>query len=228
MNNIKKITALIGLATLGISTTHAGVYVGADAGYAKVHTGNVHYAQKTNNTSSSASGVINSSNKNRDLESIKIGYAVNNTLRTEVALTRYGNINNSYVITNTVATVDRVDVNRPLKSRALMVNAYYDFDTTSQLQPYVMSGIGIGMHKTGFEVSVSKAGGTAKVDDNNLKRNFAYQVGVGASYKITDQLYADTGVKYAYLGKSSTEGLKISQNAKISSVNATVGIRHSF
>lgn len=226
MKNIKKITALIELATLGISTANAGVYIGADVGYSKIHTGNINYTEKIGYTS----GVINSSNKNKELTRIRFGYSFNNGISTEMALTRYGNTNNSYVNLITDTQIAKVAFNRSLKPRALMANAYYHFNTTSPLQPYVTTGIRVARNKTGFGLSLSNAdfGITLLYNSNGTKNSLSYQAGTDALYKITDKLHADAGIKYVYLGESQTYSATLSQRTKMSSVDATMGIRYSL
>lgn len=223
---MKKITTLIKLAMLGTSTANAGVYIGADIGYSKIHTGNISYTEKLDSTY----GVTDSANKHKNLETAKLGYSSDFGLRTEIALTRYGNTKNSYVDVINGTTIAKVDFNRSLKSRSLMVNAYYDFNTTSPLQPYVMAGTGLAINKTGFELSLSNADFdiTKSYNSNSTKNALSYQVGAGASYKITNRLYANAGMKYAYVGKSSTDGAIISQSAKISNVDTTIGVRYSL
>lgn len=210
---MKKLS-LVSLITLAISTAHAGVYMAADVGYSKIHTGNTDYTVKGDNSS----GVIDSSNKSKDLEAVKLGYAFNENVRTEMAFTRYGDVNKNYELTD---PNDKTDIKRSVQSRSLMVNAYYDFNNIGSLQPYVMAGTGLVINKTNLKIGEGYA-------NNSTKNYFGYQIGTGIGYKITDQLYADAGIKYAYLGKSLNDTAEIRQSSRISSVDATIGIRYAF
>lgn len=216
MKQINKIAVLVSLATLGISTANAGVYIGADVGYSKMHIGNVNYTEKNEGSSD----VVESSDENNDkaLGGIKLGYAFDEGFRTELAFTSYGKIKNNYVDTDEEGETKS---NRYVKVNTLMANVYYDFNKTGTIQPYVMAGIGLGMNKT--ELKIGKS-----YKDSDTKNYFAYQAGVGAAYKINNNLYADAGIKYAQLGKSSNDTIIFSQSAKVSSFDATVGIRYAF
>ena len=65
-----------------------------------------------------------------------------------------------------------------------MLNAYYDIDTGTKFTPYVGAGIGMARLK-------------AKIDDetdfSKSKTTFAWQVGAGISYAMTENVSLDAG-----------------------------------
>ena len=75
-----------------------------------------------------------------------------------------------------------------MENNSVMLNAYYDIDTGTKLTPYVGAGIGMARLK-----------GSIKGDDANAsksKTTFAWQVGAGVSYAMTDNLALDAGYRY--------------------------------
>lgn len=75
-----------------------------------------------------------------------------------------------------------------LENNSIMLNAYYDIDTGTKFTPYVGAGIGMARLKgkvTDTDESISKS-----------KTNFAWQVGAGVSYAMTDNLSLDAGYRY--------------------------------
>ena len=67
-----------------------------------------------------------------------------------------------------------------LTSTAVFANAYYDFNTTSNLQPYLGAGIGFA------DVSIEYApSGVGIIDDGET--TFAYQLKAGATFVLNEQ-----------------------------------------
>ena len=93
--------------------------------------------------------------------------------------------------------------------QTLFVNAYYDINTGTRFTPYVGAGIGAGFirtkgrdHYTGMYVS--------EVDNTDSKTvtNFAWNIGLGLGYQITNNIALDMGYRFADLGKVKTNWLK--------------------
>lgn len=79
-----------------------------------------------------------------------------------------------------------------LENNSVMLNAYYDIDTGTKLTPYV--GAGIGMARLKAKV--------ADTDENlsKSKTTFAWQVGAGVSYAMTENVFLDAGYRYTDSG----------------------------
>lgn len=77
-----------------------------------------------------------------------------------------------------------------LQNHSLMLNAYYDINTCTRWTPYVGAGMGVSMLKF-----------TAKNMDSGRKMseksyNFAWQIGAGVAYDLTQNIALDAGYRY--------------------------------
>lgn len=101
------------------------------------------------------------------------------------------------------------------KALSTMGNAYYDFQTGTNLTPYIGAGLGWG-HET------TNGGADA----------FAYQGMLGVNYKVSETSTVFGG--YRYLGTTDfsehyvVSGLSVTENAKITASSIDVGYRYSF
>ncbi len=78
-----------------------------------------------------------------------------------------------------------------------MLNAYYDIDTGTKFTPYVGAGIGIAHIKAQGNVDFN---GERVSDFSKSKNNFAWQIGAGAAYAVTDNVSVDLGYRYTDAG----------------------------
>ena len=87
-----------------------------------------------------------------------------------------------------------VDIAYRLKTQSILFNGYYDFETCTRLVPYVGAGFGWANTK----------GRVIEDDSYNVKFDnwaFAWQVGAGTTYELTENLAFDFGyrfIKYGY------------------------------
>lgn len=88
--------------------------------------------------------------------------------------------------------------------QTVFANAYWDFRNSTRFTPYVGGGIGAA-----FVGSES---------------NFAWNVGTGIGYDITDDLKATLGYRYVDFGKVEDRDMKGSFQAH----EATLGLRYTF
>ena len=116
-----------------------------------------------------------------------------------------------------------------LRTQALMFNAYYDFNTNTAFTPYV----GFGLGGARMKLSVG--------DQAIHQTELAWQVGLGVSYKICENLSADLGYRYIDYGDFSDRFVKenriskrkvetISQKARVESKanEIMLGVRYTF
>jgi outer membrane autotransporter protein len=89
------------------------------------------------------------------------------------------------------------------RMNTLMLNTYYDIDTETDFTPYASLGVGAAFLK--YErIGLVTGGDNEDADiDSKSKTRFAYSVGIGASYKITDNWSTDLQARYTYGGKVS-------------------------
>jgi opacity protein-like surface antigen len=80
-----------------------------------------------------------------------------------------------------------------------MVNAYYDFDLKwKNVQPFVSAGIGLASHSGDIN-----DGSALAPDASGSSIGFAYQVGGGLKYRVSDDMAFTGG--YRYLGTTGGE-----------------------
>ena len=103
-----------------------------------------------------------------------------------------------------------------VETQSVMLNGYYDIKTDTKLTPYV--GAGIGFAKT--KAMLSALGASDSIDDNR----FAWQLGVGVGYMVTDNVTVDAGYRYVDYGDISEEGVDVETTAH----ELYVGARYSF
>ena len=108
-----------------------------------------------------------------------------------------------------------------VENQSVMLNAYYDINTGSKLTPYVGGGIGIA-HLKG---SIKEDGLT----ESKSKTNFAWQIGAGVSYALTDNVAIDAGYRYTDAGDVKiTDEDGISGKFESKSHEFLLGARYAF
>ena len=103
-----------------------------------------------------------------------------------------------------------------VESQSLMFNAYYDIDTNSKFTPYVGAGVGYAKIKGKLKSPV--------LSDDMSDTNFAWQVGAGVGYELTENVTMDAGYRYADYGDFSEYDSKLD----VSAHEFYVGARYTF
>lgn len=107
-------------------------------------------------------------------------------------------------------------------------NLYWDFHNDSDFTPYVGAGAGLGIVYNKYKVE-SPYGDWSKSDYQTV---FAWNVGAGCSYAITDSLSADLAYRFIGLGYSETEATVFNQTQKIGMApyinEFSLGLRYTF
>ena len=78
----------------------------------------------------------------------------------------------------------------------LFLNLYYDFRNSTAFTPYVGAGLGMAFNYANY--TFSSPGYHGNFDEHST--NFAWNVGAGVAYDITDSLAVDQGYRYVNLG----------------------------
>ena len=106
-----------------------------------------------------------------------------------------------------------------LENNSVMLNAYYDIDTGTKFTPYVGAGIGMARLK-------------AKIDDeqdfSKSKTTFAWQVGAGVSYAMTENVSLDAGYRYTDSGDVTVKGDEGKAKFESTSHEFLLGARYAF
>ena len=107
-----------------------------------------------------------------------------------------------------------------VSSLAFLINGYFDFVNDSAFTPYITAGLGYAQIDLN-DFNVAGSGESDYSDDDSV---FAYQVGLGVGYAVTEKVTID--VKYRYF---ATEDLEFdTTEVEVASHNFLFGVRFNF
>ncbi len=218
-----------------VSTAHAeespsmpkGLYFGVKTGAAFMDIDNI-----KNKTDVANPAVISKKSEDDSVWNISpaIGYDWSKTkgvpVRTELEYTWRADMNydsNPIFVNAAVPS----EMSSKVESESLMLNVYYDIKIGEAFTPYVGVGLGYARNKTetkGYVPSLALSDSGSKT-----KTNFAWSLGAGSSYTITDNLSFDAGYRYVDLGKAMWEvsDVKLASD-DIDAHEIRVGLRYTF
>lgn len=104
--------------------------------------------------------------------------------------------------TDTFSGKQHLDVN----IQTYMLNVFYDFYTDTKFTPYIGGGIGAAhisadnSMKFGYYDTNGAMVFPVDMDDSASKTNFAWNLGAGVAYAITDSVDLDLGYRYIDFG----------------------------
>ena len=116
-----------------------------------------------------------------------------------------------------------------VENRFAMVNAYYDIDTGTKFTPYVGAGIGwahLKAQEKNIEYATAQNKDQTKVGDS--RNTFAWQIGAGVSYALTDQFNVDFGYRYIDEGHVSYRDDRSINKYEAKSHELSLGVRYTF
>jgi opacity protein-like surface antigen len=103
-----------------------------------------------------------------------------------------------------------------ISARGLVVNAYYDFNTTHGFTPYV--GIGVGSYNVSVDDGV--------VDDDG--ESFQWQGIVGVAYSVSDRVDLTFDGRYQLLGYDVEMGGGDSTTVNVEGFGFRAGLRYKY
>lgn len=119
--------------------------------------------------------------------------------------------------------------------QTLFVNTYWDIDTGTQFTPYVGAGLGMGFIGTKLKYDGEDAAYTwGASTGSKTVTNFAWNVGLGLGYDITDNWIVDAGYRFIGLGSVKTKTFNeggIEAHSKASDLyqhQFAFGVRYTF
>ena len=196
---MKKVLVCASLIALSASAfaadTKSGVYVRGDIGASKMFKG----------TQTDDNPLSGSFNDVKPVYSVGVGYKFDNNFRADVNAQLRNSKHES-------ATTE-------YKSKAVFVNGYYDFDSSSIFTPYVTAGVGYAQNKMD---------GLATETTNVTNKNFAYNAGFGSKVNVAKDVDLDLGYRFVNLGdfKSKTSNTVTTRKAHAHELSA--GVIFSF
>lgn len=117
-----------------------------------------------------------------------------------------------------------------LRTKAAFFNVYYDIETCTDFIPYVGGGIGYARLK-----HKAKLVGDAE-NGKDRENNFAWNVGFGLGYIVTDNITLDLGYRYTDYGNIKNTAVETRSYATITSASkyditsheVSLGLRYNF
>jgi len=103
---------------------------------------------------------------------------------------------------------------------SFLISGYFDFVNSSAFTPYVSAGLGCAQVEFN-DLNISGSGFPGSSDDDSV---FAYQIGIGIGYAVTEKVTID--VKYRYFGTENSE--YDTTEAEFASNNFLFGVRVYF
>jgi len=103
---------------------------------------------------------------------------------------------------------------------SFLINGYYDLKNRSAFTPYISAGLGFAQIEFN-NIDISGLGFSGSNDEDTV---FAYQIGMGIGYAVTEKVTID--VKYRYFGTEDSE--YDTTQAEFASNNFLFGVRINF
>jgi len=113
-----------------------------------------------------------------------------------------------------------LDATGNARALSFSINGYYDFKNRSAFTPYISAGLGFAQVEFN-DLDISGLGFSGSSDEDTV---FAYQIGIGVGYAVTEKVTID--VKYRYFGTEDSE--YDTTEAEFASNNFLFGVRINF
>jgi len=158
-----------------------------------------------------------------------LGYEFEAPCRVEVEYTYRTNFEN-----NKRPTKDGThNVDMDLTAHSLLLNVYFDIKNSTPFTPYVMGGLGASFLHTDSQEDPLTVGARDYTEEEVTKTRFAWNVGAGVGYALTDRWTLDLMLRYVDLGqaywKSSVPGIDDADAVgDISATELLLGVRYKF
>jgi len=147
---------------------------------------------------------------------VALGYGFNNNFRLEGEVVYQANDLDKITVSNIASVVMSGDTS----SLAFLLNGYYDFVNDSNFTPFISAGIGYA--QVNIDNMNYVGSGVPDYDDDD--KVFAYQIGAGIGYAVSEKTTLD--LKYRYFGTSDPEFG--TSTVEYGSHNIYVGLRFGF
>lgn len=228
--HIVMMTVLALVAALAIGPAYGadkgGVYIGLKGGYE-------YKDQGSSKVSDNAAAATNNNATNHSWKNDS-GYAIGGAVgynfagmglpvRAEAEYLYHDQFKYSATNSTTGAFSSKIDIH------TVFANFYYDIKTSTAFTPYV--GAGLGVAWINQKVASTFTGWTPTSHDGNYDTtNFAWNVGAGVGYSVTDNVVLDLGYRYTSFGDAKkVDNGRISFRAKdLSGHSALLGLRYQF
>jgi opacity protein-like surface antigen len=224
MKKIASLSLVALLGATGVASAEGGAntdyYVKLDGGYST-------NARKLKNVDDMYPGKKNSL-KSVPTIGVGIGTYMSPEFRTDLTLSYMPKrkFTSETITQNNVKYVNTQN----FKSYSLIANTYYDVCKFDNLSIYMNLGAGLAKTRTS-DLIVTTVNGSGVLAPKKKKTSFAWNAGMGASYKISPVLSADFGYRYSHLGKfggSTIVNTSVKNTQKLVSHDVLASLRYSF
>lgn len=221
------LAALALVASLAFGTAYAadngGVYVGIKGGYEYMD------PSKKSVTTTNGQNATNESRSDKSGYTVggAIGYNFVETglpIRAEAEYLyhnqfKYSAVNGTQPALGTGQFSSKIDIH------TVFANFYYDIKTGTAFTPYVGAGLGVAWINQKIDTTF-----TGATSGNKDATNFAWNVGAGVGYSLTDNIIMDLGYRYTSFGDAEkyNSGTVSYQAKDIQSHEALLGLRYQF
>ncbi len=137
------------------------------------------------------------------------GYFINDALRVEAEL-RFRTIEpeGGYINGLDSRSSETFNLGGEVDTTTIMANIIYEFDNTSKFTPYVKGGAGIARSEASADLDIQPTFTNYGIDrwqfPDNDETNFAWAIGFGCDYSVTEKVLFGLEYQYIDMGKVST------------------------
>jgi opacity protein-like surface antigen len=172
---------------------------------------------------------------------VGVGYSVNDQIRVEGRLSYREADFNSRELGMGERDGEEFILNGDIKSTALTIEGFYDIPTGTVIKPYVKAGIGASRNSYSARLGGTGVSDFDPVDGvtdgyydgyaDTTSTEFTWNVGIGASYAINEQMSIIGEYQYVSLGEaktgqdSFTDGFKVD---KAAAHEVQLGLQYQF
>jgi opacity protein-like surface antigen len=108
----------------------------------------------------------------------------------------------------------------------ILVNFFYDFKNSTAWTPFVTAGF--GMSFIDWKSSYTDTIATPNISMKDDTTEFAWTVGFGCSYRLTEALLVDAGYRYLYAGTAEADYQTLTAESDIRLHEVVFGLRYAF
>ena len=162
---------------------------------------------------------------------VGLGYYILDNFRMDLSFEHYLNPTFKSNLYNNHQEYGSQKLKQNLQLSTLMLNSSIDVIDFDPIKLFLNAGVGIAKHKTKYYITGSSPD-NEQIDekvDTKTSYNFAYSIGTGLSFHVSDNINAELGYSWKNFGytkpKKNTEGENISRKMSYSSHNLSVGFR---
>lgn len=145
-------------------------------------------------------------------------------LRTEIEYAIRSNMDTSWTKNDFGGTGHKTEVDYTMGLQTLFFNAYLDLHNSTDFTPYIGAGAGLGFINNKMSATVSGPFINGEDSYNKMNTVFAWNVGAGVSYAMTENISADLAYRFVGLGQNDMDGVKTHPYAN----EFSLGLRFTF